>query len=89
MMGIEDRLRAFIVDELRNGWVPAEVTDDLPLIRSGVVDSMGLFELVAMLEREFGIEVHDDELVLDHFETVSTVAAFVRSKQGAALSRST
>lgn len=87
-MRIEDRLRAFIVDELRNGWVPEAITDDLQLIRRGVVDSMGLFELVAMLEREFAIEVRDDELVLDHFETVSAVAAFVRSKQERALSRS-
>lgn len=87
-MTIEDRLRAFIVEELRNGWVPEEVTDDLPLIRSGIVDSLGLFELVALLEREYGIEVRDDELVLDHFETVRAIVAFVRSKQGAALSRS-
>ena len=87
-MRIEDRLRAFIVDELRDGWVPEEVTDDRHLIQSGNVDSLGIFELIAMLEREYRIEVRDDELVLDHFETVSAIADFVRSKQATALSRS-
>ncbi len=86
-MSIEDQLRAFIVDEIRNGWVPDDVTDDVHLIRSGIVDSLGVFELVAHLEREFGIEVRDDELVIDHFATVRAIATFVRSKRAEALSR--
>jgi acyl carrier protein len=79
-MSIEDRLRAFIVDELRSGWVPEEVTDDVHLFQRGIVDSLGLFELVALIEREYGVDVRDDELVADHFQTVSAMAGFVRSK---------
>jgi acyl carrier protein len=79
-MSIENRLRNFIVDELRSGWVPVEVTDDLLLIDRGVIDSLGVFELLAFLEREFGIEVGDHELITDNFRSVNAIAEFVRCK---------
>jgi acyl carrier protein len=80
-MSIEERLRTFIVENIRDGWVPEAVTDDLPLIERGVIDSLGVFQLLAVLEEEFGVEVADDELVMEHFGTVRAIANLVRSKQ--------
>jgi acyl carrier protein len=56
------------------------ISDTDPLIDSGIIDSLGVLDLVAFLEAEFGICVADEDLVPDHFQSISCLAAFVQSK---------
>ena len=50
-----DRVRDFIVTELRWEGPPSELTDDYPLLQTGVIDSLGLFRLV---DRVAGVALH-------------------------------
>lgn len=50
------------------------------LLDDGIIDSMGTLEVVEFLEREFEIEVSDDEMVDDHFESIAKIAELVVSK---------
>ncbi len=50
------------------------------LLESGIIDSLGTLDVVMYLESEFGFEVNDDDMLADHFETVDSIASFVRSK---------
>lgn len=52
------------------------------LLESGIIDSMGTLEVVDFLETDFKIEVLDDEMVADHFDSISSIAKFIASKQG-------
>ena len=52
------------------------------LLENGVVDSIGVLELVGFLESEFGITVADEDLNADNFRTVEQIGAFVQAKQG-------
>ena len=54
------------------------------LLDSGIIDSMGTLEVVEYLESEFGIEVSDEEMIADHFDSIQSIAQFVESKQGPA-----
>ena len=60
------------------------IRDDDPLLRTGILDSLGILEVVAFVEGEFGITVADEELVPESFETIATIARFVDGKRGAA-----
>lgn len=51
----------------------------------GLVNSLLALELVAHVERRFGIEVAVDDLDLDNFRTMNRVVAFVRRKRSAAI----
>ncbi len=51
------------------------------LLESGVVDSMGVLDLVGFLESSFSITVTDDELTPENFQTVDSVARFVTGKR--------
>jgi len=53
---------------------------DDSLLDSGIVDSMGTLEIVEYLEDELGIEVSDDDMVADHFESVSSIAKFANKQ---------
>ena len=77
---IEDRLKRMIVDRLFLQVSPEEIADDKSLVEDYGVDSVSLLELVVGLEEEFGIEVGDEEFDVEHFESVSALAGFLKQK---------
>ncbi len=79
-MSTEDRIRSFILEQLNFKGTPGELSDDYDLIERGVLDSLGVFQMTSFLEREFRIEVRDDELVPEHYGTIGRLARLVDSK---------
>jgi acyl carrier protein len=77
---IEERLRTFIVEDLSPQVDVDGLTDDYPLLANGVLDSVGIFEVVSFAESEFGIRVEHEELVPANFSSIRAVAALIRSK---------
>jgi acyl carrier protein len=61
--------------------VPSAETD---LLGSGLLDSLGLVELLALLEQQFAVQISLDELELDHFRSVASLAAFIASREALA-----
>jgi acyl carrier protein len=49
---------------------------DADLITGGVLDSLALVELLHALELEFSIEIPLDELEVDWFRTIESIATF-------------
>jgi acyl carrier protein len=80
MQNVADRVRQFIVDDL--GWEGTidQLTDDLPLIQSGALDSLGIVSLVEFLESNFGITVDDSEIVSAHLGNLASIERYVKSK---------
>ena len=60
------------------------VKDSDELLESGIVDSLGILDLVAVLETEFRFTVNDEELVPENFRSVDKIAEFTQRKRGAA-----
>jgi acyl carrier protein len=52
-----------------------------PLLDKGYIDSTGILDLILVLEEEFGIEIGDEEVIPDNFESIDRIAAFVDSKR--------
>lgn len=77
----EQQVRELIVGNLNWNGSPADLTDDYPLIENHVIDSLGMLELIALLEKEFGIAVDDEDLVPTNFASIEAIAAFVESKR--------
>ncbi len=59
------------------------VTNEGKWLETGMLDSLGILDLVHFLEEEFSIRISDEELLPENFESLSTVAALVREKQAA------
>lgn len=53
------------------------------LLNSGVVDSMGILEIVTFVEDEYSIELTDEEVMEDNFETIQSIADLIVKKSGA------
>jgi acyl carrier protein len=82
-MTIQDHVRDFILESFYVSDA-AELTDDVSLIDSGIVDSTGMLEVILFIEGAFGIQVLDTETVPENLETISRIASYVAGKQAAA-----
>ena len=54
-----------------------DLTRESSLLDSGIVDSLGILDLVGFLEERFGIEAQDDDLVPDNFESIDSLVRFI------------
>jgi acyl carrier protein len=57
--------------------VPSPATD---LLETGVLDSLGLVDLLVHLEREFGVVVSLADLDLAQFRSLESIAEFVAGR---------
>ena len=53
--------------------------DDTPLFSGGLLDSMALIRLVAMLERQLDITMSPGQVSVDTFDTVAGIMGAIRS----------
>ena len=63
---MDTKLRGSIMSLLRTEIAPDRNDIDVEkdsLIDSGLIDSLGIFKLVSLLEKEFAIKISDDELL--------------------------
>jgi acyl carrier protein len=54
---------------------------DDSLIKSGIVDSLGILRLVAFIEENFSVMVDDTEVVPENFETINAMSSLVERKR--------
>jgi acyl carrier protein len=76
---VERRLRDFIVDELIE--VPYDGPDPLA---DRVVDSLAVEQMVEYIDEVYGVELADEEIVEENFESLASLAALVLGKRAAA-----
>lgn len=75
---IEDRVKNVIVKALNLEIDPGEIGDDDILFGGEMgLNSMAMIELVVGIEEEFNIEVSDEDLRPEVFESVNTIARYV------------
>ena len=53
------------------------VTDHDNLLESGIIDSLGVLELVTFMQREFSVTVDDEDLTPENFQNIECMARFV------------
>jgi acyl carrier protein len=59
--------------------------DDEPLLKNGLIDSLGILEVVSFIESEFGIVVSDEDLMPENFGSLRCIAEFVQLKTNGAV----
>lgn len=76
---INQKIRQFI--EAKSPVVSqGKLLDTDSLLDNNIIDSMGFLDLVTFVETEFEIAVEDDELMIDNFESIQSIAEFVERK---------
>ena len=80
---VEPAVREFIAKNLLYTTEGFPHTDTTSLIGEGILDSLGVVELVEFVQTQFGVKVDQQEVTPANFDSVAKLAAFVRRKQAA------
>jgi acyl carrier protein len=60
----------------------SDLTDEMPLFSSGLLDSVGLAQLIVYVEAEGGVSFEPEDVSLDHLDSVGKILAFVAARHG-------
>lgn len=80
---ILQRVRAYVDENFLYAQGSAAIADDASLLALGVIDSLGVIELLMFLEQEYGVLAADDEITETNLGTLRGIASFVLAKRGA------
>jgi len=76
---VHARIRSYMISHFHLGRIRG-LGDEDSLLDARLIDSLGILELVGYLEDTFAIEVMDDELIPENFESIGAVARFVSKR---------
>ena len=79
-----DHVRGFVTEHYLYRHPDVVLTDDLNLLEAGIIDSLGVIELVGEVEALFGVPVQDIDVTEENFGSVEGVARFVERQKAAA-----
>ncbi len=79
-MDIKETIREFIANNFLKGEESKTIDDDDSFLEEGIIDSVGVLELVAFLEEAFSFRVEDEEITPANLDSTSKLVVYVRSK---------
>jgi acyl carrier protein len=82
-MELKAKIREYIIENFLFGDDAPLTSDSISLLDEGIIDSVGVMELVAFLEGDFGLTVEDEELIPENLDSVENLANFISKKQAA------
>ena len=78
---VAEQVRRFILESYLFGDEQRMPADSASLMRSGVLDSTGVLELIEFLEDEFAISVEEYETVPANLDSVAGLVRYVTAKR--------
>lgn len=55
----------------------ARLAEDEDLLASGILDSLAILQLVAYIDEQFGIEVPDQDVVYENFNSIKSLIDYL------------
>jgi acyl carrier protein len=75
-----DGIRDFVVERLAPASGRTQLAGDEDLIDTGVLDSLGVFQLVAFLEENYRISIADTDITPENFGTLDRIERLVAGR---------
>ena len=76
-MTTQESIKRFLTTELLRDNQDLSVDDNLLI--SGLVDSLGVMLLISYVEEHFGIHVPPEDVTIEHFRSIRSIAEYVES----------
>ena len=78
-MPIKEKIREFIYENFILD-EKEDLREEDSLLEKGIIDSTGVLELVAFIEKKYRIQVEDDELVPENLDSLWKITEFIHRK---------
>lgn len=74
---MRQKLRHFILENYLFSDDETALGDDDSFLDGGILDSMGILELIEYLDEGLGVKVEGDELVPDNLDSINSLLKFI------------
>ena len=76
---MEGEIRTFLVENFPL-YDQANLDRDQSLVESGVIDSLGILELVEFVETRFDLQIPEDELLPENLDSIANISRYLSDK---------
>ncbi len=73
-------LMDYIKEDLLKGR-KMELSPDADLLSAGILDSLGILQMVAFIEERFGYQVPDEDVVFENFVSVEALTNYLKENK--------
>jgi len=73
--------RAYVTENFLYMRKNKDLSDTDSLLRTGVISSLGMMELVTWVEETFGLQVDPADITEQNFDSLANIARFVSQKR--------
>jgi len=73
-------VKEYIREELMNG-SDANLDESENLLAAGIIDSLGILRLVSFVEERFGVEIPDEDVTIENFQSVKAISDYLANNQ--------
>ena len=81
MNSLNEDIKGFIITKFPIAR-KTNITYEVSLLDSGIVDSLGVLEVVNYLVENHEIEIDEDDLMPENFNSIQSIADFIQKKKG-------
>jgi acyl carrier protein len=74
-------VRGFIFERFPAASSEMSIGDTTSFLESGLIDSMGVLELIDFLEERFQIVVEDSDLIPENLDSIHNICTYLESKK--------
>jgi acyl carrier protein len=79
-MDINKSLEQFIQEQIIKGQRNVDLQQFTNLIEEGIIDSLGIMKLLTFIEESFDLQISDEELLPENFESLKAICDMVQNK---------
>lgn len=80
MQEIHEEIRSYILENFLFGYAEEQLLNETSFLEIGVLDSTGIMELVAYLERKYKISILDAEITPENLDSIDRITNFLLIK---------
>lgn len=79
-MNEQYKVKRFIIDNYIFEEEPEIIDDNDSFLEKGIIDSTGVMELIMFVEETYEIEVDDEEIIPENFDSVNKLCNYIKVK---------
>ena len=80
-MSNAEMIKNFILKELITDSSKINLNYNDSLLEAGVIDSLGIMKMLAFLSDEFRINIDDQDVIPENFESINAISAYIEKKK--------
>lgn len=77
---LKNELKEFIIGNYMAGIKNASLSDTDSFLDNGIIDSIGVIELIHFIQDKYGIKIDVPDIVPENFDTLSNLCRYISRK---------